>query len=115
MSEMRPDSDSEKDRAAEEVVKLLADFQTALSENKLRYPIQEFEAFLRAAQQYIEMTGNDRMVHKSVARSVNGLREYLQLEQKAVPGNVLFEADRLETLFFAGYDPSFEGDEPPGL
>ncbi|MBM3796458.1 MAG: hypothetical protein FJW31_20890 [Acidobacteria bacterium] len=94
---------------------MLADFQIALSENKRRYPMQQFEVFLCAARQYIEMTGNDRMVHKSVAQLVNGLREYLQLERKTVPGVVLFEADRLETQFFAGYDPGFEGDEPPGL
>jgi hypothetical protein len=25
------------------------------------------------------------------------------------------EADRLECLFFGGFDPHFEGDEPPGL
>ena len=31
---------------------------------------------------------------------------------KRIPGDVLFEADRLECLLFAGYDPSFEGDEP---
>ena len=30
-----------------------------------------------------------------------------------VPGEILYEADRLESLFFAGYDPHFERDEPP--
>jgi hypothetical protein len=55
------------------------------------------------------------MVHKSVATAVNGLREFLEMERKRIPGNILFEADRLECQFFAGYDPSFEGDEPPGL
>lgn len=110
---VRPDS--EKDRAAEDVVERFADFEIALSGDKRRYPSKEFEAFLRAARQYIAMTGNDTMVHKGVARSINGLREFLQMERKAVPGSVLFEADRLETQFFAGYDPSFEGDEPPGL
>ncbi len=108
-------SGSEKDRSAEEVVERFADFQTALTENKRRYPIQEFETFLSAARQYIALTETDRMVHRAVIRSINGLREFLQLERKAVPGSVLFEADRLETQFFAGYDPSFEGDEAPGL
>jgi len=28
---------------------------------------------------------------------------------------VVLEAERLECLLFAGYDPQFEGDEPPGL
>jgi hypothetical protein len=30
-----------------------------------------------------------------------------------VPGEVLAEAERLECLLFAGYDPHFEGDETP--
>jgi hypothetical protein len=106
--------DPEKDRAAEEVVERRIDFETAL-ENKRKYPMQEFEALLRAVRRYIEMTQTDTMVHKSVATSVNGLREYLEVERKRVPGKVLFEADRLECQFFAGYDPSFEGDEPSGL
>jgi hypothetical protein len=55
------------------------------------------------------------MVHKSVAQSVNGLREFLEAERKRVPGDVLFEADRLECQFFEGYDPRFEGGEPAGL
>ncbi len=45
----------------------------------------------------------------------NGLREYLAAERKRLPEDVLFEAGRLECLLFLGYDPSFEGDEPPGL
>jgi hypothetical protein len=60
------------------------------------------------------MTKNDPMIHKSVARSVNGLREYLAVERKRIPADVLSEADRSECLLFVGYDPSFEGDEPPG-
>jgi hypothetical protein len=46
---------------------------------------------------------------------VNGLREFLQVERKRIPGNVLFEADRLECQLFASYGPSFDGDEPPDL
>jgi len=45
---------------------------------------------------------------------MNGLLQSLELERKRVPGEILYEADRLESLFFAGYDPHFEGDEPPG-
>ena len=47
--------------------------------------------------------------------AVNGLVQYLQGERKKVPGEVLWEADRLECLLFGGYDPHFDGDEPPGL
>jgi len=48
-------------------------------------------------------------------QAVNGLREFLQVERKRIPGGILFEADRLECQLFAGYDPSFDGDEPSGL
>jgi hypothetical protein len=106
--------DSERDTAAEEVVERRATFDLALS-NKRKYPVQEFRAFVQTARRYIAMTKNDPMIHKSVARAVNGLREYLAVERKRIPGGVLFEADRLECLLFVGYDPSFESDEPPGL
>ena len=57
----------------------------------------------------------DRLVRRDVAVVMNGLLQSLELERKRVPGEILYEADRLESLFFAGYDPHFEGDEPPGL
>ena len=41
--------------------------------------------------------------------------EFLEMERKQIPGDILFEADRLECEFFDGYGPSFAGDEPPGL
>jgi len=105
--------DSEKDTAAAEVAERRATLDLALS-NQRKYPAQEFRAFVQTARRYIAMTKNDPMIHKSVARAVNGLREYLAVERKRIPGDVLLEADRLECLLFAGYDPSFEGDEPPG-
>jgi hypothetical protein len=37
------------------------------------------------------------------------------MERKRIPGDILFEADRLECHLFAGYDPNFHGDEAPGL
>ncbi len=46
---------------------------------------------------------------------MNGLVEYLRSERKRVPDEVLLEAERLECLLFLGYDPHFDGDEPPGL
>ena len=75
----------------------------------------EFNAFVQSARHNIEITANDPMIHKSVVRAVNGLREFLQVERKRIPGDILFEADRLECQLFAGYYPSFDGDEPPGL
>ena len=106
--------DSEKDRAANDVVGQRATFDLALSD-KRKYPVQEFMVFVQAARRYIEITQDQPLIHRSVARAVNGLREYLAVERKRVPGDVLFEADRLECQLFSGHDPSFEGDEPPRL
>jgi len=105
---------SEKDRIAREVADLRITFGSALS-NKRKYPVAEFNAFVQSARRYIKITATDPMIHKSVAQAVNGLRELLEVERKRIPGNILFEADRLERQLFAGYDPSFDGDEPPGL
>ena len=77
--------------------------------------MKEFKAFVQSARRYIEITAGDPMIHRSVVQAVNGLREFLQVERKQIPGDILFEADRLECEFFDGYDPSFAGDEPPGL
>src|SRR5207302_9937154 len=107
-------AESEKDRIARQVADLRVAFDLALA-NKRKYPVEEFKAFLTRARRYIELTAGDPMIHKSVARAVNGLREFLEEERKRIPGDILFEADRLECQLFAGYDPKFAGDEPPGL
>jgi len=51
----------------------------------------------------------------SVVQAVNGLVEKLRIERKRVPGEVLVEADRRECPFSLGYNPHFDGDEPPDL
>ena len=60
------------------------------------------------------VVGKDRLIHREVVGAINGLVDFLRVERKRIPGDILAEADRLETLVFAGYDPYFEGDEPPG-
>ena len=62
----------------------------------------------------MEATKNSPLVHRSVVGVLNGFTEVLKLESR-IPGDVLFQADRLECIFFMGYDPYFEGDEPSGL
>jgi hypothetical protein len=89
-------------------------FDMALS-NKRKYPLKEFTAFVQSARRYIEITAGDPMIHRSAVQAVNGLREFLQLERKQIPGDILFEADRRECELFDGYDPGFAGHEPPGL
>ena len=105
---------SEKDQLARQVADLRTAFDLALSD-KRKYPVAEFNAFVESVRRYIKIATGDSMVHKSVVQAVNGLREFLQAERKRISGNILFEADRLECQFFDGYDPSFDGDEPPGL
>jgi hypothetical protein len=106
--------ESEKDRAAHEVIEAKLTFDMALS-NRRKYPVDEFRVFVRAVRRYIGITAGDPLIHRSVAGEISGLVEYLKLERKRVPGEVLYEADRLHCLLFAGYDSCFEGDEPPDL
>jgi len=105
----------EKDRLAAEAMECWADFQDGLSSNKRKYPIQQFKAFWVATKLYSELTRSDPLIHRSVAGAVHGLADFLEVERKRVPDDVLWDAERLECLLFSGYDPHFEGDEPPGL
>jgi hypothetical protein len=106
---------SEKDRIAAEAMERWADFQDGLTSDKRKYPIQQFKAFWAVAKCYAELTRSDPLIHRSVAGAVSGLSDFLEVERKRVPDRVLRDAERLECLLFRGYDPHFEGDEPPGL
>jgi hypothetical protein len=108
-------SSSEKDRLAALLIDQHCALQEALAGNRKRYPTREFRAFAAVMRQYVDATGKDEMLHRSVVCAVNGLVEYLQSERKRVPNEVLLEAERLECLLFLGYDPHFDGGEPPGL
>ena len=105
----------EKDRLVAEATECWVDFQLGLSSDKRKYPIQQFKAFWAVTRRYAELTRSDPLIHRSVAEAVNGLTDFLEVERKRVPDQVLRDADRLECLLFSGYDPYFEGDEPPGL
>src|ERR1035437_3171491 len=99
---------SEKDRLAAEVEDRWVDFQDGLS-NKRRYPVEQFRAFWEAGKRYAELTKNDPLIHREVVAAINGLREFLEVERKRIPGTIIADADRLESLLFSGYDPYFEG------
>jgi hypothetical protein len=105
---------SDRDRSAAAVVQRWLDFQHALPGSR-KYPVQQFKAFADAARSYIDMIKGDVLIHRSIATAINGLVDSLSAERKRVPGEVLWEAERLECLLFNGYDPHFKGDEPPGL
>jgi hypothetical protein len=90
----------EKDRLAAEAMQCWADFQEGLSSDRQKYPVQQFRAFWAVTKRYAELTRSDPLIHRSVASAVNELLDFLEGERKRVP---------------SGYDPHFEGDEPPGL
>ena len=108
-------SGTEKDRLAALVVDQHLAFERALAGSRRRYPAGEFRSFATAVRKYVQATRQDRMLHRSVVRAVSGLVENLRNERTRVPGEALVKADRLECLLFLGYDPHFDGDEPPGL
>ncbi len=105
---------SDPNRLAEAAVDSWCTFAEALG-GRGRYPKALFYAFAQAVRSYLAAIEGSPTVHRNVAGVLNGLRENLELERRRVPGEILYEAGRLECLFFSGYDPHFEGDEPPGL
>ena len=107
--------DADKDHLAAVVEERWLDFQSSLSDSGRRYPMREFKTFGQAVRNYIAKIEKDPLIHRKVVNVVNGLTDGLKATRKQVPGEVLAEADCLECLLFAGYDPYFEGDEPPGL
>ena len=106
---------SEKDKLAAEAIDRWGDFQEGLASVKRKYPTSQFQAFWSTTKRYAELTKADALIHKRVAAAVHGLVDYLSAERKRVPGDVLWDAERLECLLFMGCDPCFEGNEPPGL
>jgi len=104
----------ERDRLATEAMQCWADFQNGLFSTKRKYPIRQFKAFWEVTKRYADLTKSDPLIHRSVAGAVNGLVDFLKVERKRVPGHVLRDAERLQCLLFGGYDPHFEGEEPPG-
>ena len=106
---------SQKDQLAAEAIDRWQDLQESLASGKRKYPIHQFQAYWSATRRYAELTKADALIHKSVATAVHGLVDFLSAERKRVPNDVLRDAERLECLLFSGYDPHFEGDEPPGL
>lgn len=106
---------SEKDRLAAEVEKRWVEFEAALFGSKRTYPLHEFKAFWEAGRRYAELTKSDSLIHRSVVNTVHRLTDVVGVGRKRIPAQVPRDAERLECLLFSGYDPYFEGDEPPGL
>lgn len=104
----------DKDKLADRLLEAWSRFEIARAD-KRRYPRQEFDAFARCARRYMAETRHDRLLRRDVANLISRLPERLACERRRVPGDILREADSLECLLFLGYDPHFEGDEPPDV
>jgi hypothetical protein len=78
--------------------------------NKRKNPGAESAAF-----RYVHAVGRDPLIYREEVSAINGLVDFLSVEGRRVPEAVIYEASRLESLLFSGYDPHFEGDEPSGL
>jgi len=100
------------DELAEEVMKAFVEFDLRLHA-KGRFPNTEFRAFIDTVERYVKATKENQMIHRSVARAVNGLGEILELESSRASGREIADADRLECMLFGGWDPYSNGDEPP--
>ncbi len=100
------------DALAELVIRAHGEFNCKLHEAS-RFPTSEFRVFFDAVVRYVGATRENQMIHRNVA--VNGLRESLEIKSPEVPGRWIADADRLECMLFGGFDPYFEGPEPPGL
>ena len=83
--------------------------------NKRKYPAGEFTAFAASVRAYVQFIGSDPLIHREVAKAINGLVDFLKVERRRVPDTVIYEASRLEAFSSSGDDPHFEADEPPGL
>ena len=77
--------------------------------------VKQFKAFWAVTRPYPELTRSDPLIHTSFAGAANGPADFLEVERKPVPDQVLRDAERLECLPFSGHDPYFEENEPPGL
>jgi hypothetical protein len=73
---------SEKDRLAKAVVDLWIFFQEALGATKRKYPTREFLSFVEATRSYIDLTRDDQLIHREVARAINGLTEFSPTGEK---------------------------------
>lgn len=103
-----------KDQLAAEAMDRWYDFERACSPKK-KFPIREFRAFGVLAKQYAELTRSDEMIRRDMAAAVHDLTTMYGWASKAPEDEVIAEIERLECLFFCGYDPYFDGDEPPEL
>jgi hypothetical protein len=100
--------------AETEVIDAWTIFQIALTKRG-PYPMKELRLLFESVIVYSKAIEDSEFIHKSIAGTFRNFTETLEIERKRVPGDAIALGDRLETILFDGYDPYFDGDEPPGL
>jgi hypothetical protein len=103
-----------KDQLAAEAMDRWHDFERACRPKK-KFPMREFRAFWLLAKQYAELTRSDKTIRRDLATAVHELTTVYGWASKAPENEAIADIERLECLVFCGYDPHFEGDEPPEL
>ncbi len=103
------------DALAKRIMDAHATFDARLGGRGQRFPIAEFDRLWRAVLEYsAAMTGLE-WLHRDVARTLSGFREYLELEIFKTPSDVVRRADQMECVLFSDYDPYPDDAEPPGF
>ena len=105
---------SEKDRLAAETMERWRDFEHGCRPKK-KFPIREFRAFWSVAKRYAELTRSDKAIRRDLATAVHELTTVYGWASKTPENEAIADIQRLECLVFHGYDPHFDGDEPPEL
>jgi len=101
------------DALADQVLAARAEFDARLTGKRSRFPSEELRTLFEAVQKYCAAMEGLDWLHRDVASEISGLREFLQWEKFKSSGEALALADRMECMLFAGYDPYFDGVEPP--
>jgi hypothetical protein len=90
---------TETDRMAETVLNGYTELELALGKSNA-FPRKQFDRFFESVIRYVEKIEDGAFVHRRVAGVLNGLTDCLRLHRKRLPGDVLYQADRLECIFF---------------
>ncbi len=103
------------DDLAKRIMDAHATFDARLGGRGQRFPVAEFDRLWRAVLEYSAAMTGLKWLHRDVARTLSGFREYLELEIFKTPPDVVRKADQMECVLFSDYDPYPDDDEPHGF
>jgi hypothetical protein len=101
------------DALANRIMDAHAAFDVRLGGRGQRFPVAEFDRLWRAVLEYSAAMTGLKWLHRDVARTLSGFREYLELGIFKTPPDVVRRADQMECVLFSDYDPYPDDDEPP--